>query len=145
MPITIACQEDIIVNLTGCLNSTLLKTGICIWEQLQSKSIDKLKSLHPSTQNNEFLLALQFTNSVISQFIAGCKVINIDTNIQQAQQTILIKYAKTIIEQSVEIRLELLNYAKQQSCQPSLELWVYELINSLSNISGLMQSIQRDN
>lgn len=136
-------DKNFIVNLIGNLNSLLLKTGICTWEKIEYSSIDKWQFQQQSNLQDDLLLALQFTNLIIRQFIESLKILNLDQNITIETHNIALSHANNIIQQSVDIRLELLDYIKKHENILQTELWLYEIINNLSNLSGFLQSLIR--
>jgi len=143
MPQATATTENFILHLTGAFNAQLLKTGICIWETAQQSSIDSWQAQQKNNLQPHLIIALQFTNSVIRQFMEGLKILNINTAIKTTKQHIILQHGPSIIEQSVAIRLELLHYLASTQNNIQTELWLYEVINNLADISGLIQALYK--
>lgn len=132
-------QKDFIVELLAELNGLIFKTGISIWDKPQFRSVDAWESKFDRTKNDDLSISIQFTTSLLRQFHAGLSAVIIDKNLKSEQAEKILIFGPDIVKQSVSIRLEILSFLHITGDNLEQELWLYELMNNLQDLSGLIQ------
>jgi len=136
MPITITPfnSNKYLQDIITSFNLKLVSSGVCVWDNLQESSLDAWQAQQAKNPDDETILILQFSASSIRRFIEG---------IEFNSTRISPQFAESIISNTVEIRLELNDYIRNTAKSVSVELWVYELITALSDLSGYIQNFLR--
>jgi hypothetical protein len=122
--------QDLITSFT----LKLISSGVCVWDNLQESSLDTWQAQQAKNPDDETILILQFSTSSIRRFIEG---------IEFNSTRISPQFAESIISNTDEIRLELNDYIRSTAKSVNVELWVYELITVLSDLSGYIQNLLR--
>ena len=112
----------------------LVSSGVCVWDNLQESDLDTWQSQQATTADDEAILILQFSSSSIKRFVDG-----IDFNAER----ISLQFCEYIVQATDEIRLELDEYVRGKNKSISVELWVYDLIAALADLSGYIQNLLR--
>ena len=132
--------ENHIIDLLSDLNIILLRTHICTWETVNFMSINPWEFQNKRVKDNEMIIALQFSNSVLRQFCEGITKVTYDRKELHKKEQVIKLYSQKIIDTSLFIRLECFKYLQHYSNPSHIGLWLYEIMNSLSHISEIMQS-----
>lgn len=132
-----------IIKILGEFSNCLILSGVCIWENIIYRSIDHLQLRQGqlvNNANNDIISVLQHTNAVIRQFCEGVTESYSNINVGGNRRDQLIyNNGQNIVDLSVKVRLELLSFMVEYELSIITELWIYEVVRNLGDLSELLQ------